>query len=63
MAGIILNKREQDRWKSPVFYQIYPRSFLDTTGSGVGDLRGISVIPDLGAGTEAVMLYYNETEE
>jgi oligo-1,6-glucosidase len=28
-------------WKEVVIYQIYPRSFLDTTGSGVGDLRGI----------------------
>ncbi|MFQ5514981.1 MAG: alpha-amylase family glycosyl hydrolase [Myxococcota bacterium] len=28
-------------WKSAVFYQIYPRSFCDTTGNGVGDLRGI----------------------
>jgi len=28
-------------WKERVFYQIYPRSFLDTNGDGVGDLRGI----------------------
>src|SRR4051794_7085466 len=28
-------------WRSRVFYQIYPRSFQDTTGDGVGDLRGI----------------------
>ncbi|MEM9739791.1 MAG: alpha-amylase family glycosyl hydrolase [Pseudomonadota bacterium] len=28
-------------WKGAVIYQIYPRSFLDTTGSGVGDLEGI----------------------
>jgi alpha-glucosidase len=27
--------------KSPVIYQIYPRSFRDTTGSGTGDLIGI----------------------
>ena len=30
-----------DWWKQAVIYQIYPRSFKDTTGSGVGDLRGI----------------------
>jgi alpha-glucosidase len=28
-------------WKSTVIYQIYPRSFLDTNGDGVGDLAGI----------------------
>jgi trehalose-6-phosphate hydrolase len=28
-------------WKKSVVYQIYPKSFNDTTGNGVGDLRGI----------------------
>ena len=33
--------KERNWWKEGIVYQIYPRSFRDTSGNGVGDLRGI----------------------
>ena len=32
---------ERKWWHDKVAYQIYPKSFLDTNGDGIGDLRGI----------------------
>ncbi len=45
-------------WKGAVIYQIYPRSFLDTDGDGVGDLAGITARLDHVAslGVDAVWL-------
>ncbi|NOX82379.1 MAG: alpha-glucosidase, partial [Alphaproteobacteria bacterium] len=31
----------QDWWRGAVIYQIYPRSFRDSSGDGVGDLTGV----------------------
>lgn len=39
MTGI--NDQNRAWWKESVVYQIYPRSFQDSNGDGIGDLRGI----------------------
>ncbi len=43
-------------WRDGVIYQVYPRSFQDTDGDGVGDLRGITSRLDylVGLGVDAV---------
>ena len=53
---------EQSWWRSAVIYQIYPRSFADANGDGVGDLAGIrSRLPylvDLGVDAIWVSPFY-----
>ncbi|MEU8894758.1 glycoside hydrolase family 13 protein [Nocardia sp. NPDC048505] len=35
------HREAQPWWRSAVFYQVYPRSFADANGDGVGDLAGV----------------------
>jgi trehalose-6-phosphate hydrolase len=35
-------KMKQPWWKKAVVYQIYPKSFYDTSGDGIGDIKGIT---------------------
>ncbi|MFM2058943.1 MAG: alpha-glucosidase [Pseudomonadota bacterium] len=52
------NMAGRDWWRGAVIYQIYPRSFADANGDGVGDLRGItSRLPYVASlGVDAVWL-------
>lgn len=52
-VGRALNKGGPDWWRGAVIYQIYPRSYQDSNGDGIGDLAGITTrlghIAELGA--------------
>ena len=55
-----LTEQTTDWWKGGIIYQIYPRSFQDTTGSGTGDLATLTWlhlhIVDDGANRDATQL-------
>lgn len=34
--------KDRKWWKQSVFYQVYPKSFLDTDGDGIGNINGIT---------------------
>jgi len=56
-SAVRLNK-DPDWWRGAVIYQIYPRSFQDSNGDGIGDLNGITSRLDYVAelGVDAIWL-------
>ncbi|MCY1664676.1 beta-galactosidase BglA [Rhizobium sp. SL86] len=49
---------DADWWRGAVIYQIYPRSYQDSNGDGVGDLKGITArLPHIAAlGADAIWI-------
>jgi len=58
VAPATVTTQGSEWWRSAVIYQIYPRSFADSTGDGVGDLPGITArLDSLAAlGVDAIWL-------
>ena len=58
---------EKKWWKEEVIYQIYPRSFMDSNGDGIGDLRGIisklDYIKDLGVDIIWISPFYKSPND
>ena len=61
---IVLQMKNNDLnwWKNAVVYQVYPRSFADSNGDGIGDLKGIasrvSYLKDLGVDALWISPFY-----
>ncbi|MGF9693351.1 alpha-glucosidase family protein [Rhizobium sp. 0TCS1.26] len=53
-----LSASDKDWWRGAVIYQIYPRSYQDSNGDGIGDLKGITArLPHIAAlGADAIWI-------
>ena len=54
-------------WQKSVFYQIYPRSYYDSSNTGIGDLQGIiqklPYLKDLGIDALWLSPFYKSPQE
>jgi alpha-glucosidase len=57
---------DPDWWRNAVIYEIYPRSFADTNGDGIGDLNGITehldYLKDLGVDAIWITPFYRSPQ-
>lgn len=58
LAPMTAVQADRDWWRGAVIYQIYPRSFADSNGDGIGDLPGVAAHLDHVAalGADAIWL-------
>jgi alpha-glucosidase len=58
----VIDRKDTGWWRKAVFYQIYPRSFMDSNGDGIGDLPGIQsrlpYLSDLGVDALWISPFY-----
>lgn len=59
--------KQSQWWREAILYQIYPRSFQDSNGDGIGDLRGIinriDHLKDLGINTVWICPFYDSPDD
>ena len=58
MSGSVFLAGDENWWRQAVVYQVYPRSFKDSNGDGLGDVKGITSKVDYLAdlGVDAIWL-------